>query len=205
MGPAVPPAAALSAAAGAALLLGYLRYRNCRPAAQKTHSSWSADGFDHVAIGVSDLRISCQWYKCVLGMQDFMAHEPTFVGDDLAFLRQGAAYLALMHLGSQPPLRGSRVQKGHFALRVDGPTFWRLHTQLPSLLRANNRPAQSTDVFCDDFAVQISMFFFDPDGNEVEITTWDVERDDSCSRFGGVDSDRSIRGNGNTEAAVASS
>lgn len=48
------------------------------------------------------------------------------------------------------------------------------------------------------------MFFYDPDGNEVEITTWDCERDDSCSRFGGID-DRSIRGNGNVEVTKTKS
>ena len=48
--------------------------------------------------------------------------------------------------------------------------------------------------------LQLSMFFFDPDGNEVEITTWDCERDDRCSRFGQI-SDRSIRGDGSVPAS----
>ena len=37
------------------------------------------------------------------------------------------------------------------------------------------------------------MFFHDPDGNEVEVATWDCARDDTCSRFGQV-SVASIRG-----------
>ena len=45
------------------------------------------------------------------------------------------------------------------------------------------------------------MFFFDPDGNEVEITTWDCERDMRCSRFGKV-SDKSIRGDGGMQPAA---
>jgi hypothetical protein len=98
--------------------------------------------------------------------------------------------------GSRAPLRGARDQKGHFALRVDGLTFWDMHRRLPALLQKNRATAgQGTAILCDDFAVQLSMFFFDPDGNEVEVTTWDCERDVSCSRFGKI-SDASIRGDG---------
>ena len=159
-----------------------------------------------MAIGVTDLAVAVDWYKAVLGCVDFMQHERTFVGDDLAFLRQGGVYLALLAVGPGQggTLRGSRAQKGHFAMRVDGPTFWSLHKTLPGLLAQHRvHDEQPVDVMCDDFAVQVSMFFFDPDGNEVEITTWDCRRDDTCSRFGSID-DRSIRGNGNTAAASKS-
>ena len=156
--------------------------------------SWSAECFDHVAIGVSDIARSARWYKGVLGFKDFMQEEPTFVGPQLQFLRQGGCFLALLALGKQNVLRGSRAQKGHFAMRVNGETFWSLHKSLPGLLsQFRVSEAQSTDILCDDFAVQLSMFFYDPDGNEVEVTTWDCPRDDKCSRFGAVD-DRSIRG-----------
>ena len=124
-----------------------------------TSATWSADCFDHVAIGVTDLAVAVKWYKAVLGCVDFMQHESTFVGDDLAFLRQGGVYLALLALGNGVagsavlrPLRGTRAQKGHFAMRVDGETFWHLHTLLPGLLkkhRAHDR--QPVDVMCDDF------------------------------------------------------
>ena len=160
---------------------------------------WSAEGFDHVAVGVSDLSVAKAWYANVLGMtDDFMADEPTFVGDDLAFVRSGNAALALLRIQSgSTTLRGSRAQKGHFALRVSGETFWDMHRLLPSRLRTYQvHPSQSTAILCDDFAVQLSMFFYDPDGNEVEIATWDCERDDTCSRFGSI-STESIRGNVN--------
>jgi catechol 2,3-dioxygenase-like lactoylglutathione lyase family enzyme len=169
----------------------------CRPAL-----AWGAEGFDHVAIGVADLAVSRHWYMRVLGLEDYMQHEPTFVGPELAFMRSGAAALALLHISSRDDAtsstfhrrRVSRAQKGHFALRTDGATFWRLHADLPELLEAHRvRPEQSTAILCDDFAVQLSMFFEDPDGNEVEIATWDCERDDTCSRFGAV-SELSIRG-----------
>lgn len=164
--------------------------------------AWGAEGIDHVAIGVADLAVSRRWYMDVLGLEDHMQHEPTFVGRELAFMRSGAAALALLHIDPRDDAtsstfqrrRVSRAQKGHFALRTDGPTFWRLHAILPRLLETHRvNPEQSTTVLCDDFAVQLSMFFEDPDGNEVEIATWDCARDDTCSRFGAV-SELSIRG-----------
>ena len=83
--------------------------------------AWTAESLDHIAIGVQSLAVSRSWYKAVLQMEDFMQHEPTFVGEDLAFLRQGGAHLALLALEprGQQPLEGSRAQRGHFALRVD--------------------------------------------------------------------------------------
>lgn len=164
---------------------------------------WGAEGFDHVAIGVANLSVSRHWYMSVLGLEDYMQHEPTFIGPDLAFLRSGDAALALLHIDTNADGASSsfdrwkvvsRAQKGHFAFRTDGATFWRLHAALPGLLSAHRVGLQqSVAVLCDDFAVQLSMFFEDPDGNEVEVTTWECERDDSCSRFGAV-SELSIRG-----------
>ena len=52
--------------------------------------AWAAEGFDHVAIGVADLAVSRRWYMNVLGLEDYMQHEPTFIGPELAFLRSGA-------------------------------------------------------------------------------------------------------------------
>ena len=66
---------------------------------------WEAQCLDHVAIGVRSLAASRRWYQRVLGMTDFMTEEPTFVGEDLAFMRSGGAYLALMRLaGDRAPL-----------------------------------------------------------------------------------------------------
>ena len=104
------------------------------PFGAHTGAVWAAESFDHVAIGVESLAVSRSWYKAVLQMEDFMQHEPTFVGEDLAFLRQGGAYLALLALPrGQKPLEGSRAQRGHFAMRVDSSSEceqtvrWRFH------------------------------------------------------------------------------
>ena len=48
---------------------------------------WTAECYDHIAIGCTDLPISKQWYSAVLGFEDYMQQEPTFKGDDLAFMR----------------------------------------------------------------------------------------------------------------------
>jgi catechol 2,3-dioxygenase-like lactoylglutathione lyase family enzyme len=167
-------------------------------------AAWRAECVDHVALPCSDLAASAAWYAAVLGFAPHLPHEPTFVGPQLAFLSQGGVALALLALPpGEAALRGSRAQKGHFAIRVDGPTFWALHAALPALLAAHRRsPAHSTEIFCDDFAINLSLFFYDPDGNEVEITTWDCERDPTCSRFGGVDARKSIRGGADRSAGA---
>ena len=96
---------------------------------------WAAECFDHVAIGVTDLDVSRRWYVEVLGFEDFMLDEPTFLGSELTFLRSGGAALALLKIcDGTTALSGTRAQKGHFALRVSGAIFWRLHRELPHLL-----------------------------------------------------------------------
>lgn len=124
------------------------------PAAEMSARALSARylGFDHVAIGVRDLAVSRAWYRSVLGMTDCMTEEPTFVGEDLAFIKGGGAAIALLRLTEgRGPLRGSRDQKGHFAIGVDGPSFWRLHATLPQLLRAHRAgPQHSVEILFDD-------------------------------------------------------
>jgi len=67
-----------------------------------------ASGFDHVAIWVSDLPTSVEWYQRVLGLT--VAH-----GDDRhVFLRVGGEVLALFQAGPERAVTGPH----HVALRV---------------------------------------------------------------------------------------
>ena len=99
---------------------------------------WAAECFDHIA----NLRSGSRTWTSlgdgimeVLGFEDFMLDEPTFLGSELTFLRSGGAALALLKIcDGTTALSGTRAQKGHFALRVSGAIFWRLHRELPHLL-----------------------------------------------------------------------
>jgi len=71
------------------------------------------------------------------------------------------------------PLSGSREQKGHTAFKVSVESFWEYHTALPRLLQSHRvHSGQSIDFEEADYGRQLSLFFYDPDANEVEVTTW---------------------------------
>ena len=64
--------------------------------------------------------------------------------------------------------------KGHLALRMSNAEFTAFHAALPQLLGRHKAAAeQRTDIEEQDYGVQKSLFFYDPDGNEVEVTTWE--------------------------------
>eukprot|EP00928_Gymnodinium_smaydae_P044516 TRINITY_DN29691_c0_g1_i1.p1 TRINITY_DN29691_c0_g1~~TRINITY_DN29691_c0_g1_i1.p1 ORF type:complete len:192 (+),score=38.67 TRINITY_DN29691_c0_g1_i1:46-621(+) len=152
------------------------------PLAARHQSAWTGARasappmlcLDHAALGVRDLGRSVAWYGAVLGMRPFRADDPQFSGD-IAMVKSGDAALALLLLPpGETPLKGSREQRGHAAMRVDWDAFVAFRSALPELLEQQRQvhPAQSLWIEEMDYGVQKSLFFLDPDGNELEITTW---------------------------------
>eukprot|EP01062_Namystynia_karyoxenos_P066900 TRINITY_DN60820_c0_g1_i1.p1 TRINITY_DN60820_c0_g1~~TRINITY_DN60820_c0_g1_i1.p1 ORF type:complete len:281 (+),score=101.03 TRINITY_DN60820_c0_g1_i1:83-844(+) len=139
---------------------------------------------DHVAIGVRSQRDSLLWYRGVLGMEQFLAKHPHFDNQYVVMIRGGGAVLALLQLpDGEQPLNGSREQRGHAAVRVSPAEFQRFRRLLPELLEKHRlHPEQSAAIQEQDYGLQLSLFFYDPDGNELEVTTW-VDEDDPV-RFG---------------------
>ena len=126
---------------------------------------------DHVCVCVTDVDRSIAWYRGVLGLEHVFADEPSF-GRDPAFLRSGAAAVALLPLGAkQRPVRDHLG--AHFALGVDLAEWHRFRAALPALLSEHRAgAAHSTAVDAQDYGLQLSLFFSDPDANIVEVTTW---------------------------------
>ncbi len=123
------------------------------------------EGLDHVAISVSDMERSVQWYVEVLGLErqhtDVWDGVPQFVGKGAT----GIAIFPARDAGDGPD-RPSRVGLRHFALRADRANFLRAQEELK---------ARGIDFEFEDHEIAHSIYFRDPDGFALEITTYELE------------------------------
>lgn len=124
---------------------------------------FNVDHLDHVALRVRDVEASATWYCEVLGMR------PAFEGlwDGVpTMLALGPTYVALFPAGEEAP-DGTKVCvcMDHVAFKADRENFERAREELP---------ARGIAVEFEDHQVNWSIYFDDPDGHTVEITTYDV-------------------------------
>ena len=123
------------------------------------------DALDHVALSVSDVARSAQWYADVLGFKRL--HEemwngiPIFVGNAAAAI---ALFPASEEIGSGSADRAA-VRTLHFAFRTDRENFLLAHDELKK--RAIPFDFQDQDI-------SHSIYFRDPDGHKIEITTYQL-------------------------------
>ncbi len=124
------------------------------------------EGIDHVALTVRDVKRSAKWYGDVLGFEP--QHEEMWDGVPV-FIGKGATALALFP--AKPNARStssSRDQIGmlHFALRADRKNFSAAQDELKQ---------RGIRFDFQDHEISHSIYFRDPDGHEVEITTYELE------------------------------
>jgi catechol 2,3-dioxygenase-like lactoylglutathione lyase family enzyme len=113
-------------------------------------------GLDHVALGVGDQRASEGFYRDVLGLE--RKHEDAW-GDSPMALMAGGSGMALFAEG------GRRNGFLHLAFRVDRENF--------ELAREDLRDA-GIEFEQQHHGVAESIYFVDPDGNRLELTTYEV-------------------------------
>ncbi|MET0730805.1 MAG: VOC family protein [Solirubrobacterales bacterium] len=121
------------------------------------------EGLDHVAITVSDMRRSHDFYGGVLGLE--RRHEEW---REPMFMLAGDTGLALFSAGSHPPGEGpaaSEIRVMHVAFRVGREQFDRARAELPG---AGIEPR------FEDHGNVHSLYFPDPDGHVVELATYEV-------------------------------
>src|SRR5437588_8498888 len=122
-------------------------------------------GLDHVALSVRDVERSIQWYADVLGLK--RQHEGMWKGVPI-FMGNGGAAIALFpaceEIGSMSHERVA-VRTLHFAFRTDRENFLRAQDEL-------KKRAISFDF--QDHEISHSIYFRDPDGHEIEITTYQL-------------------------------
>ena len=109
---------------------------------------------DHVAIGVADVERSCAFYARVLGFERLFPEwdRPVFMGT--------------VHAPSRPDgagLPGARIL--HFAFRVDRAGLDAARSELAG---------EDFKLTFSDHGLSHSLYFRDPDGHLVELTTYEV-------------------------------
>ena len=125
------------------------------------------EGIDHVALAVRDVERSIRWYGEVLGLERRYAN---VWGDVPAFIGAGPTALALFPVRGDataaklPPERDT-IAMLHLAFRVDAAGFGRAKDELTQ---------RGIAWEFQDHEVSHSIYFEDPDGHQLEITTYEV-------------------------------
>lgn len=121
------------------------------------------EAIDHVALLVQDMEQAVQWYREVLGMQ--RRYQEVWTGKrDPVVMATGNVQVALF-LPAQPEALRPHDLNEHFAVRVDRANFEQARQEL-------ERRGIPFKVW--DHKICLSLYFFDPDGNQIEVTTFEV-------------------------------
>jgi catechol 2,3-dioxygenase-like lactoylglutathione lyase family enzyme len=123
------------------------------------------EGIDHVALTVRDVRRSVAWYRDVLGLErryeDVWGDVPAVVGAGTTAL---ALFPARVPEPGPPPGREVLAVR-HIAFRVGRADF--------AQARAHLEARGIVPTFEDHVAAH-SLYFADPDGHQLEITTYEL-------------------------------
>jgi catechol 2,3-dioxygenase-like lactoylglutathione lyase family enzyme len=124
------------------------------------------EGLDHIALSVRDVQTSARWYGDVLGFeplyQDIWHGCPLFIGKSKTGI---ALFPAKAGARSTSPSR-DQIAMLHLALRANRKNF----------LAAQDELKRRGIAFeFQDHEISHSIYFRDPDGHQLEITTYELE------------------------------
>ena len=137
---------------------------------------FQVDQIDHVELFVPDRYEAASWYERVLGLKVVPEYEPWAQPDGGPLMigtPRGGTKLALF---SGKP-RGSRETAGfhRVAFRVDGQGFLRFLGRLQEIAVFDEQGKQLTSDAVVDHGQAFSIYFHDPYGHRLEITTYEPE------------------------------
>ena len=126
---------------------------------------FTLEGLDHAALAVRDVERSANWYVEVLGFE--RRHEGMWEGVPV-FVGLGQTALALFPAkteNAEPTTDRATTRILHLALRADRKNFLAAQRDLTS---------RGIAFQFADHEISHSIYFRDPDGHALEITTYDL-------------------------------
>jgi catechol-2,3-dioxygenase len=121
-------------------------------------------GIDHVALSCASVETTKQWYVGVLGFEHVFAGEWDGVP---VFLKLGATFLALFPMRGAPQPESQRPGFNHLAFKAA--------TQAEFAGAQADLARHGIGFTFQDHGISHSIYFDDPDGRPLEITTYDVQ------------------------------
>jgi catechol 2,3-dioxygenase-like lactoylglutathione lyase family enzyme len=122
------------------------------------------EGIDHVALSVRDVERAARWYIDVLGFEkryaDVWGGVPTFIG-------KGTTAIALFPArgGDKENSASGKIRMLHLALRANRRNF---------LIAQDELKRRGIRFEFQDHEISHSIYFTDPDGHNLEITTYEL-------------------------------
>ncbi len=127
---------------------------------------FTLEGLDHAALAVRDVERSANWYVEVLGFErrfeGMWKSVPVFVGLGQTALALFPAKTA----DAKSPDGRAAVRILHLALRANRENF---------LAAQHDLTSRGIAFQFEDHEISHSIYFRDPDGHQLEITTYDLE------------------------------
>ncbi len=131
------------------------------------------EGIDHVAMSVRDVEAAANWYIDVLGFE--RRYEGMWDGIPV-FIGKGTTSIALFPVRSKEETATSAhsgVQLLHLAFRATRKSFLAAQEELKQ---------RGIHFEFQDHEISNSIYFSDPDGHKLEITTYDLDEIASSTR-----------------------
>lgn len=125
-------------------------------------------GIDHVAVNVRDLNEALDFYTKIIGLK-ITEREPSKPGIEY-FLDCGASLIGLIQAKAtniNHPFRDGGLGANHFSFRVHANDF----DSIIERLNENNVKIE----FAKKRDQSWSLYFYDMDGNKLEVTAWPKE------------------------------
>jgi len=126
---------------------------------------FTLERIDHVAITVKDIEHSAKWYKDVLGLERY--YKEAWNGVPIMIGKGGTCIALFKAIGENPypPPDRNTLAMMHLAFRADRKNFEEAKKVLNE---------EGIKFEFQDHDISHSIYFKDPDGHELEITTYEL-------------------------------